>query len=306
MPLARINGFQMYYEVVGDGPTILYIHGGMGGARSLVRAPWDAGAALPGHQFIFYDRRGVARSEAPNAGYDLTTFGGDALCLLDYLGVERATVLGTSAGGPIALQLAIQAPDRVQALILANTSACIWPSESDDAYLVQRLLHVLDTDGPEAAFERRPPHARHSLEPIWRWPEADAHGWLDRSRQEEEDLARQAAGLPWEEQIQRHVAELLTCRAYIGADQSLDLGQIRCPVLLIHGEADTVIPFSASEQLLRALPHSELVAIRGAGHMILGRPEAWQAISTFLRHVTNDGRWPRSPLSLDDPSHAVE
>jgi len=288
VPLAGINGFQMYYEVVGDGPAVLYIHGGMGGSRSLVRAQWHAADAIAGYRFIFYDRRGVARSEAPNVGYDLSTFADDALGLLDYLGVERATVLGTSAGGPIALQLAVTAPDRVQALILANTSACICPSESDVAHLVQRLLHVLDTEGPEAAFEHRPPHARHSLEPIWRWPEAEAHGWLDRSRREEEGLAREVASLPWEDQIQRHVAELLTCRAYVGADLSSELRRVHCPVLLVHGETDTVIPFSGSEQLLRVLTHAELVAVPSAGHMILGRPEAWQAITTFLREATRE------------------
>ena len=285
MAFAEINGFQMYHEVVGEGPPLLYVHGGVGGARSLVRHPWDAADALPGYRFIFYDRRGFGRSEAPPSGYDLDTFAADGLGLLDHLGIERAAVLGTSAGGPIALKLAITAPDRVRGLILANTSACIWNEESADEPLVRGLLETLANEGPEAAFARRPEYARHSLEPIWRWPEAEAHGWLDRSRREEEELAREAAKFPLEEQIRRHLAELLTCRAYMGVDLTAQLDQIKCPVLLIHGETDTVIPFRGSEQLLSGLPNAQLVAVPNVGHMILTRPEAWQAITAFLACV---------------------
>jgi pimeloyl-ACP methyl ester carboxylesterase len=282
MPLVEINGFTMYYETVGEGPPVLYIHGGLGGMRSVVRSQWDTADAIAGYRFIFYNRRGVGRSDAPCDGYELKTFVDDAIALLDHLGVEQPIVLGTSAGGPIALQLAITAPSRVQALILANTSAHIWDRNSEDAALVLGLLETLATHGPEAAFEQRPEYARHSLEPIWRWPEAEAHGWMDRSRLEEEDLARRSVDFPRDEQIRRHVAELLTCRAYIGVDLSPQLGHVQCPVLLVHGQTDTVIPFTGSLELLEKLPHAELVSVPDAGHMILGRPEAWGAIKSFL------------------------
>ncbi len=286
MPNAEINGISLYYEVRGEGQPVLYVHGGMGGARSLVRSAWDASEwAVPGFRFVFYDRRGCGRSEAPEDGYDLPTFAADALALLYHLGIDRTVVLGTSAGGPIALQLALDAPERVAALVLANTSAALWTSD-DIGRLVGELLEVMETEGPEAAFERRPEHARHSLEPLWRWPEAEAHGWLDESMAEERELAGQAAAAPWQEQMSRHAAELRTCAAFIGADLTQRLGEIECPALLVHGETDVTVPFDGSRELSRRLPRAELVAVPNAGHMILNDPQAKRAVERFLREST--------------------
>ena len=78
MPYVQVNGFRTYYEAHGSGPPVLYIHGGMGGIRSLLRPAWDATETVPGFRFIFYDRRGCGRSEAPGSGYDLPTFANDA------------------------------------------------------------------------------------------------------------------------------------------------------------------------------------------------------------------------------------
>jgi 3-oxoadipate enol-lactonase len=288
MPDAQVNGFRMYYEVHGEGLPVLYIHGGMGGVRSVVRYPWEASdRAVPGLRFVFYDRRGFARSQAPDRGYDLPTFAADARGLLDHLGIDRCIVIGTSAGGPIALQFAIEDPERVLALALANTSVTLWVDDDTSAF-VRELVGVLETEGPEAAFERRPDYVRHSLEPLWRWPDAGAHGWLDQSVDEENELARLAAALPQDEQMRRHAAELRTCRAYMALDLVPRLPEIKCPVLLVHGETDTVVPPSGSEALARSIPHAELVTIPDAGHMILDHPEAQNALRGFLWRIAEE------------------
>ncbi len=98
MATAAINGFQMYYEIIVDGPPVLYLHGGMGGARSVLRKPWGKDSAIPGYQFVFFDRQGTGRSEAPSDGYDLGTFGQDAWALMDHLGVEATVVFGNVGG----------------------------------------------------------------------------------------------------------------------------------------------------------------------------------------------------------------
>lgn len=288
MPHAQVNGFRMYYEVHGEGLPVLFIHGGMGGVRSLVRYPWDASdQAIAGFTFIFYDRRGFARSEAPETGYDLPAFAADARGLLDHLGIERCAVLGTSAGGPIALQLALEEPERVLALALANTSGTLW-LQDDTAAFVRELIDVLATEGAEAAFERRPDYVRYSLEPLWRWPDAGVHGWLEESVDEEGELARRAAAVSRQEQIDRHAAELRTCGAYMDIDLAARLAEIRCPALLVHGETDTVVPASGSEALARHIPHAELVTIPNAGHMILDHIDAQDAVAGFLWRIAEE------------------
>jgi 3-oxoadipate enol-lactonase len=288
MPHAQVNGFRMYYEVHGERLPVLFVHGGMGGARSLVRHPWDASdQAVAGFRFVFYDRRGFARSEAPEVGYDLPAFAADAGGLLDHLGIDRCVVLGTSAGGPIALEIALEGPERVIALVLANSSAALW-NDDDNTTFVRELLDVLETEGAEAAFERRPDYIRYSLEPLWRWPDAGAHGWLQESVDEEGELARQAAAVPRQEQISRHAAELRTCRAYMDVDLVPRLAEIRCPVLLVHGETDTVVPVGGSEALARHIPDAELVTIPNAGHMILDHIDAQDAVAGFLLRIAEE------------------
>jgi 3-oxoadipate enol-lactonase len=288
MPHAQVNGFRMYYEVHGEGLPVLFVHGGMGGARSLVRHPWDSSdQAVAGFRVVFYDRRGFARSEAPEVGYDLPAFAADAGGLLDHLGIDRCAVLGTSAGGPIALEIALEEPERVIALVLANSSAALW-NDDDNTTFVRELLDVLETEGAEAAFERRPDYIRYSLEPLWRWPDAGAHGWLQESVDEEGELARQAAAVPRQEQISRHAAELRTCRAYMDVDLVPRLAEIRCPVLLVHGETDTVVPVGGSEALARHIPDAELVTIPNAGHMILDHIDAQDAVAGFLLRIAEE------------------
>ncbi len=287
MPFTNINDVQTYYEVHGEGLPVLFIHGGMGGGRSVIRQAWYE--PLPGFCFIFYDRRGCGRSEVPEEGYDLSTFANDGVRLLDDLGIEKAVILGSSAGGPIAIRLTADYPERVSGLVLANTSAQLWPADqADDTRLVRELLHIVEQDGPEAAYEARPKHLRYSLQPFWSWPEAETHGWLERSKSEERQLAQSVAALPREEQIRRHVAELRICQAYIGVDLRHLLARIHCKVLLVHGETDKMVPFSGSEVLAQELPSAELVAIQGSGHMILENQEARSAVSRFLSELAGE------------------
>ena len=127
MPRARLNGVDTYYEVTGEGPPLLFIHGGYGGPLTSLVAPGE----MPGSFFaetartITYDRRCAGRSEYVLNKYTNEDLAADAAALLDHLDVDAAIVIGTSAGGPIALQFALTWPERVTALGLPNTGAAL-------------------------------------------------------------------------------------------------------------------------------------------------------------------------------------
>src|SRR6266542_6588863 len=124
MPTARVNGVDLRYERHGTGLPLLFIHGGYGGAAStLVPQEQIVASIMPLDriQTIVYDRRNAGRSEYVLAPFTLADLVEDAAALLDHLGHRRAVIVGSSAGGPIALLFALTHPDRTIALALPNT-----------------------------------------------------------------------------------------------------------------------------------------------------------------------------------------
>jgi pimeloyl-ACP methyl ester carboxylesterase len=117
MPILTANGVDLYYEVHGEGPPVLGIHGSPSSALL-----WeDAAVRLGRHsRCIVYDRRGYFRSERsdPFEAVDLTDHVQDAAALLVALSATPAAVIGRSTGGVIALELARRHPDKVAALVL--------------------------------------------------------------------------------------------------------------------------------------------------------------------------------------------
>jgi esterase len=127
MPLAHVNGIDIYYEEQGEGDPILCIHG-----TSSSALVWEGAARdLAGHgRCIVYDRRGSFRSERPEP-YE--TFVGehadDAAALLDSLSATPAIVIGRSYGGEVALDLARRYPKKVKAMALLEPASLSLTSE---------------------------------------------------------------------------------------------------------------------------------------------------------------------------------
>lgn len=126
--MARLvtSDLSLNYQVIGDGETVVLIHGlganmafwYMGIARILARS----------YNVISYDLRGHGRSGVPKSGYDLPAMSRDLDALLGHLGVERAHLVGHSHGARIALHYSLHYPHRAQSLTLADTQlSCIQP-----------------------------------------------------------------------------------------------------------------------------------------------------------------------------------
>ena len=123
------NGATIAYQVEGpsDAPALLFINSiGTTGELWGRQVPAFAGA----YRIIRYDARGHGRSSVPAGDYTIAQLGGDALAILDALGINTANVCGISLGGLTAQWLGINAPARVSSLVLANTAARIGSVES--------------------------------------------------------------------------------------------------------------------------------------------------------------------------------
>lgn len=151
---AQVNGAQLYTEVRGSGPSVLFIQGGLGDAGFFERV-----AELLSDQFttIIYDRRGNSRSPRP-VGWQTTTAdeqADDAAALLRALDLAPAAIYGTSSGGMIGLNLLIRYPDLVRRAML-HEPALMSVLPDPQAYIAQVLPIVeqaMARGGPRAAVE---------------------------------------------------------------------------------------------------------------------------------------------------------
>jgi pimeloyl-ACP methyl ester carboxylesterase len=124
MPNATVNGVEIDYEISGSGVPALFIHGGFGGpATTLVAQNRNDADLLPADKVmtISYDRRGAGQSEYTLSHYTVADLAADARALLAHLGINRSIIVGSSMGGMVAQQYALDYPQHVEALALINT-----------------------------------------------------------------------------------------------------------------------------------------------------------------------------------------
>jgi len=279
MPFANVNGVRLSYENVGDGVPLLFIHGGYGGAPTTL-APQNHAikTILPRDRVrtILYDRRNAGLSEYTDGHYTLATIAGDALGLLDHLGVQKAIIVGTSAGGPPALEIALSHPERVIALCLPNTGANLASLERPQGKARLELVRRSKSEGDRAVFEGRKALLRIPVPSESRDP-------TEIARQAKLKAALQS--VPDDDLYRYSVGEIRNFEAYLGADYSSRLGELKMPVCVIHGTADRVVPYAWGEALHRAIPQSEMHPIADADHGILSYEGAAVALRDWVGRV---------------------
>jgi len=117
---ASVNGIEMYYRVVGKGPPILLIHGGLSDQHV-----WDAQLPILGrdHTVILADSRGQGRSTRTDEPITYALMADDYVALLDYLNIDKVDLVGWSDGGIIGLDIAMRYPERLKSLFAQAANA---------------------------------------------------------------------------------------------------------------------------------------------------------------------------------------
>jgi 3-oxoadipate enol-lactonase len=245
MPTVDVAGRPLHYLRSGSGPPLLLIQGMSG-----THLTW--GEALleqlrPAFDVIVYDHRGIGHSGPVSEPFTLAELAGDALGVLDALGVEDAHVLGISMGGMIAQELVLAAPARVRTLTI-GCSYCGGPGSSlADPADLGVLFEAMQSGDRErsirAAFEINVSAAFQT----------DAH--FDAFRQNAIDLP---VAVP---------VILLQAQAIATFDVQERLGEVRVPTLVLHGDADRMLPFPNGELIASRVPGARLERYDGVGHM---------------------------------------
>src|SRR5277367_3333132 len=114
------NGIDLAYQDIGSGPAVVLVHG-----HPLDHTMWEpqANFLAPNYRVVVPELRGYGTTPLP-AGKKVTLlddFAEDILALVDHLRIERFAIVGLSLGGQIALETYRQAPDRIRAIVLADT-----------------------------------------------------------------------------------------------------------------------------------------------------------------------------------------
>ncbi|GAA5018797.1 alpha/beta hydrolase [Terrabacter aeriphilus] len=238
----------------GDGRPVVLVHGWpLSGASWKEQVPALADA---GYRVVTYDRRGFGESDKPHGGYDYDTLTDDLGSLLEALDLRDVTLVGFSmGGGEVARYVTRHGEDRLRSVVFA---AAVPP-------------YLLKTDdnpeGPltEEASGQMEEGAKGDRDAFFDQFTTDffsAHGTLkvdEATRQEAIGLCRQSD--------QR---ALLGCMEAFGTtDFRDDLAAITVPALVIHGDADAIVPFEGSGQRTHAaLRGSELVVLADGPHGI--------------------------------------
>jgi 3-oxoadipate enol-lactonase/4-carboxymuconolactone decarboxylase len=246
---------------------------------------WDEQAAVLASRYrvLRYDHRGHGRSPAPPGPYTVPELAGDALALLDRLGIDRVAFCGLSLGGTVGMTLAVRAPKRLERLVLCCTALEFGPPEQWDERAASVLSEGMGAYAP-AGIER------------WFTPAADP-----------ELVARFDAML----RSQPPDGYAACCAALAAFDARGALTGVRLPTLTIAGAEDPVTPPAKLDAIRDEISGAQGHLVPGARHMANAeQPAAFSAaLTAFLdegegmrvrRAVLGDAHVDRATAAITD------
>jgi pimeloyl-ACP methyl ester carboxylesterase len=262
---AQLNGIDTFWRDSRQGKPLILLHG-----FPLDNTMWqeqEAYFSTNGWRTIAPDLRGFGKSTInPPEVNTMELLAGDVIALMDHLKLRQAVIMGLSMGGYISFSLYRHYPERITALVLANTKAeADTPEARANRY---KLLEQVQVQGSSAANE----------------------GMLSRlfspeSYREKPDMIAKLGGV-----IERTNPETIIA-TLPGLAERQDatplLPQIKVPTLVIHGKDDQMMPIEKARQMAQAIPDWQFSSVPKAGHMSnLENPEFFnRAVESFLREL---------------------
>lgn len=243
----------LHYEDLGEGKPVILIHG-----WPLSGASWEkqiAALLATGHRVITYDRRGFGRSTQPSTGYEYDTLAEDLHKILVRLDVYDATLVGFSmGGGEVARYLGRYGSEQrvTKAVFIGSVTPFLLKTadnpEGVDGSVFEGIKEGLVVD--------RPAFLADFLKNFFNF---DVLGGTK--------VSEQLIQYSWNIAVAASAKATLDCVTAWGTDFRQDLASVEIPVLVIHGNADRIVPIDATAERIQAIvKNAQLVVIEGAPH----------------------------------------
>ena len=240
-----------YSDTGGSGAPVVFLHAATGSSQV-----WEhqiPAFKASNFRVVTYDRRGFGRTVIDPAGIQPGTGSEDLLALVDHLRVDRFHIVGTAAGGIVALDFAVSFPQRLRSLVLANSIGGVQDPE---------YLELGNRLRPAPQFNALPPEFRE-LSPSYR---AVNPGGTERWK-ELERTNRSPGPAPPAQRMKSHMT-------------FSTLERIKLPTLLLTGDADLYAPPAVLRLFAARISGSESVVVPEAGHSAY-----WEQPEIFNRTV---------------------
>ena len=261
----EIDGREVNYCELGEGPAILFVHGLGASWQSWLEQMPEFSAS---HRVVAMDLPGFGYSEMPSEDISIEYYARWTAEFMDVLGIESAAVVGNSMGGFVSAELAIKFPARVQRLVFVS-AAIFWQNRRraqplvqlarmSDAVVARALVRATD----DIATRRRLRYAALATAGF-RFPQYVS----DELAHEMVRSARRTDGF------------LPALQALAGYDLEEELPKISCPTLIVWGANDQLVSVKDAERLEDLIPDSRREVFERTGHVaMLERPERFNRL----------------------------
>ncbi|RSK28369.1 alpha/beta fold hydrolase [Bacillus sp. HMF5848] len=260
MAFFRVNGYDLYYELLGDqdaNECVMFFNGVM-----TTTASWALYYPLFEKQYkvLLHDFKGQMKSDKPLGPYSFQEHASDAMALMKELGIERAHFIGTSYGAQVALRCAIENPEVVQSLVIIDGT-----SEIDETtkLFVQGWRELAKQGIGEKFFWGAVPSLYGS-----EFVEANLEFLHERATMLNQIEADYFKG------------QMALYDTFINDSKvTEELHKVTCPTLVVYGEEDILTPRKFSEIIVEHIPQAEFAVIPGSGHVtIFEKPNIIQSL----------------------------
>jgi pimeloyl-ACP methyl ester carboxylesterase len=245
---AVINNSLTHYIDIGisTAQPVVFIHG-FPFTHKMWMFPGGQTEALSGtNRLVAYDVRGHGESEIGQGIFTVEFFVDDLIAMMDHLKIRQAIVVGLSMGGYIALRAVERHPNRIKALVLCNTKA--EPDSNEAKIKRSAQIKTIRSDGTRVFAEE---FMKHVVAP--------------------ESVETKPEAVRTLQSMIERTAPLSLCGTLVAlaarTDSSAMLKSIQCPVLVLHGEKDGLIPPADAKSMKDRIPNAEFQLIPKAGHM---------------------------------------
>jgi pimeloyl-ACP methyl ester carboxylesterase len=261
MPFLQLPALKLYYEIDGEGPPLMLVHGLGSSSRD-----WEKQVPcfVEKYKVIALDLRGHGRSDKPPGPYSMRTFAEDTAALIRELKQAPLHLVGISMGGMVGFELAVRFPELLRSLTIVNSYPemrveTLW--EHLQVWRRYLFLELLGMRGTGMMLGR--------------------HLFPSPEQAELRELFVQR----WAENDKRAYRESL--RAIFNWDVEGHLGEIKCPVLVVASDQD-YMPLEEKRAYTAKMPNAKLAVIEDARHAVTAeRPEQFNVVlEEFLASVT--------------------